>query len=207
VARASVQLVATVMAVTNAAAWVVWSRWERPGHGVELRTRLRPPPLIGRGSDLVQVAPLVYPVPVVVAPGWAYEGWLNWSTRIDLVLQAVGLGLWALGIALGLRAARAMGGYGAVSGVTTDHQLVSDGPYRHVRHPIYTAIIAIAVGTSLVFRSYLLLVVAALSTVTHRWWAAAEEELLGSPEGLGDTYRTYASRTGRFLPRVRRVRR
>jgi protein-S-isoprenylcysteine O-methyltransferase Ste14 len=37
----------------------------------------------------------------------------------------------------------------------------------YVRHPIYTALIAIAVGTTLVFRSYLLLGVAALSIVTH----------------------------------------
>jgi protein-S-isoprenylcysteine O-methyltransferase Ste14 len=84
---------------------------------------------------------------------------------------------------------------------------VSDGPYRHIRHPIYTAIIAIALGTTLVFRSYLLLGVAGLSIVAHLWWAAAEEKLLGSPEGLGDAYRTYASHTGRFLPRVRRTRR
>ena len=204
-ARTLVQLLAAVMAATNAGAWVSWSRWERPGYGVELRARVKPLPLIGRGGDLVQVVPFVYPVLVGVAPGWAYEGWLNWSTRIDLLLQAAGLGLWALGIAVGVWAAQAIGGYGAVSGVTVDHQLVSDGPYRHVRHPIYTALIAIAVGTTLVFRSYLLLGVAALSIVTHLWWAAAEEKLLSSPEGLGDAYRTYASRTGRFLPRVRRA--
>jgi len=129
---------------------------------------------------------------------------MNWSTGIDLVLQAAGLALWAAGIAVGLWAAQAIGGYGAFSGVTVEHQLVSDGPYRYVRHPIYTALIAIAVGTMLVFRSYLLLGVAALSIVTHLWWAAAEEKLLSSPEGLGDVYRAYASRTGRFLPRVRR---
>ncbi len=167
------------MAATNAAAWVLSSRWERPGYGGELRTRLQPHPVIDWGGDLAQVAPLVYPVMVVVAPGWAYEGWLNWSTEIDLVLQAVGLGLWALGIAVGVWAAQAIGGYGAVSGVTVEHQLVSGGPYRYVP----------------------------LSIVTHLWWATAEERLLSSPKGLGDDYRTYASHTGRFLPRVRRARR
>lgn len=193
------------MAATNAAAWVLWSRWERPGYGLELKTRVNPLPLIGRGGDLIQIVPFVYPILVVAAPGWAYEGWLNWSTGIDLALQATGLGLWAVGIAVGLWAARAIGGYGAISGVTVDHQLVSDGPYRYVRHPVYTAVIAIAVGTTLVFRSYLLLVVAVMSIVAHLWWAAAEERLLSSPEGLGGDYRIYASRTGRFLPRVRRT--
>lgn len=204
-ASALVQLLAAGMAAANAVAWVLWSRWERPGYGVEPRTRVNPLPVIGRGGDLVQIVPLVYPVLVVIGPGWAYEGWLNWATGIDLVLQSAGLGLWALGIAVGLWAARAIGGYGAVSGVTVDHQLVSDGPYRYVRHPIYTALIAIAVGTTLVFRSYPLLGVAAVSVVAHLWWAAAEEKLLSSPDGLGDDYRTYASRTGRFLPRVRRA--
>jgi protein-S-isoprenylcysteine O-methyltransferase Ste14 len=193
------------MAATNAAAWVLWSRWERPGYGVELRARVKPLPLIGRGGDLVQVIPFVYPVLVVVAPGWAYEGWLNWSTRIDPALQAVGASLWAMGIGVGLWAAQVIGGYGAFSGVTVDHQLVSEGPYRYVRHPIYTALIAIAVGTTLVFRSYLLMGVAAVSIATHLWWAAGEEKLLSSPDGLGHAYRTYASRTGRFLPRVRRA--
>jgi len=201
---APIEVLAAVLAATNALAWVLWSRWERPGYDLELRARVKPLPLIGRGGDLIQVIPFVYPVLVVVAPDWAYEGWLNWSTGINPALQAAGLGLWAPGIAVGLWAAHAMGGYGAVSGVTVDHQLVSDGPYRYVRHPIYTAIIAITVGTTLVFRSYLLLVVAALSIFAHLWWAAAEEKLLSSPEGLGDDYRTYASRTGRFLPRVRR---
>jgi protein-S-isoprenylcysteine O-methyltransferase Ste14 len=193
------------MAATNAAAWVLWSRWERPGNGVELRARVKPLPLIDRGGDLIQVIPFVYPFLIVVAPGWAYEGWLNWSTRIDLALQAVGASLWAMGIGAGLWAAQAIGGYGAFSGVTVDHQLVSEGPYRYVRHPIYTALIAIAVGTTLVFRSYLLMGVAAVSIPTHLWWAAAEEKLLSSPDGLGHAYRTYASRTGRFLPRVRRA--
>ncbi|HSJ21359.1 MAG TPA: isoprenylcysteine carboxylmethyltransferase family protein [Nocardioidaceae bacterium] len=206
VTTGSVQLVAAMMAAVNAAVWALASRWERAGHGVDLRTRLPPPPLVGRGADLVQVAPFVYPVLVAVAPGWTYEGPLSWSTDVYLGLQAVGLGLWALGIVCAVWAARAIGRYGAVSGVTVDHQLVSDGPYRFVRHPVYTAIIAVAVGTTLVFQSYLLLGLAGLSIATHLWWAVAEEKLLSSSDGLGEAYHTYAARTGRFLPRVGRAR-
>lgn len=200
-----IQSLAALMAAANAAVWVVWSRWERPGYDLELRARLQPLPFIGRGGDVVQVVPLLYPVVVIVAPGWAYEGRLNWSSGIDPIVQAIGIGLWAVGLAVGVWAGRAMGGYGAVGGVTVDHQLVSDGPYRYVRHPIYAALIAVAVGTTLAFRSLLLLGVTAVSIAAHLWWATAEEKLLGSPQGLGDDYRTYASRTGRFLPRMRRT--
>jgi protein-S-isoprenylcysteine O-methyltransferase Ste14 len=39
------------------------------------------------------------------------------------------------------------------------------------------------------------------------WWAAEEEKVLASPEGLGDAYRTYSERTGRFLPTLKQLRR
>lgn len=196
------QIVAAVMTVTNAAVWLLASRWERPGKHFRLRVQVRPPFLIRRGGNLVQAFPLVYPVFVLVAPGWGYDGALNWSSGLDLVLQSVGLVLWAVGIAVVLWAVHVMGGYAAVTGVTVHHQLVSAGPYRLVRHPIYTSVIAITVGTTLIFRSHLLLGVAVFSLIAHSWWAAAEEELLSSAEGLGESYRTYASRTGRFLPKV-----
>ena len=63
---------------------------------------------------------------------------------------------------------------------------------------------AIAIGTALVFRSYVLLGLSVMLMVTGRWWANAEERLLASAEGFGDVYRTYAARTGRFFPRLRR---
>lgn len=37
----------------------------------------------------------------------------------------------------------------AVEGVTVDHELVTSGPYRYVRHPIYGSFPAIAVGSAL----------------------------------------------------------
>ena len=198
-----IQVVAAVMAVTNAILWILSTRWERPGSDVELSTRLHPPFLIRLGGDMAQVVPLAYPVLVVVTPDWAYEGSWNWTTGIDPVLQVGGMLLWGLALVLALWASSAIRGYLAVEGMAVDHQLVIHGPYRYVRHPVYTALISIALGTSLVFRSYLLLGVAAVSIASHVWWAAAEEQLLRSESGLGDAYIAYASRTGRFLPKVR----
>jgi protein-S-isoprenylcysteine O-methyltransferase Ste14 len=104
-------------------------------------------------------------------------------------------------------AARVVGRYLSVDGVTEGHELVTTGPYRYVRHPVYGAFTAVVAGLGLVFRSYLLAGVAAVWLVTALWWARAEEALLSSPEGLGDAYRIYSERTGRFLPRPRKVRR
>jgi protein-S-isoprenylcysteine O-methyltransferase Ste14 len=200
---ATAQLLAALMIVAHGAIWWLVSRWERPGRAARLRARLQPPALIGRGGDLAQVVPLLYPAVVVVAPGWGYEGWFNWSSGMDLLLQGIGLGLWAAGIIVVVWAARVLGRYMSVDGLTVDHQLVTSGPYRYVRHPVYASFTAIAAGTSLVFRSYLLVGVAVGWVAASMWWVAAEEKLLASPQGFGDDYRAYARRTGRFLPRLR----
>ena len=203
---ATAQLLAALMTAAHGVLWILGSRWERPGRDARLRARLRPPRLIGRGGGLAQVVPLLYPVFVVVAPGWGYDGLLNWSSGIDLVLQGIGLGLWAVGMAVVVSAARVLGRYLSVDGVAVDHELVTSGPYRYVRHPVYGSFTAIAAGVSLVFRSYPLVGAAVVWVVATAWWVAAEEELLASPDGFGDAYCRYAERTGRFLPGLRRSR-
>lgn len=96
-----------------------------------------------------------------------------------------------------------MGRHMAIDGVAEDHDLVTHGPYRYVRHPIYASLAAIALGTALVFRSFVVLGLSVMLMVSGRWWANAEESLLGSADGFGDVYRTYAARTGRFFPRLK----
>jgi len=71
---APVQWLAALMAATNVAAWMLWSRWERPGYGLELQARVDPLPLLGRGGDVVQIVPFVYPVVVVAAPAGLTRG-------------------------------------------------------------------------------------------------------------------------------------
>jgi protein-S-isoprenylcysteine O-methyltransferase Ste14 len=206
-ADTTVRLLAALMAALHGVMWVLVSRWERPGRSAQLRVRISPPPLLGWGGDWAQITPLVYPVLVVVAPGWSYAGWLNWSSGVDLSLQAVGLVIWAVGASVVVWAAWTLGRHLAVDGLTVDHELIVHGPYRYVRHPVYGSFTAIAVGTALCFRSYLLVAVAVTWVTATHWWAAAEEGLLTSPEGFGDAYRRYADRTGRFLPRLGRIRR
>lgn len=201
----TVQLLAALVGAGHVVVWMLGSRWERPGRTAPLKADLRPP-LVARAGNMALVIPLLYPLIVIVSPGWGYDGWLNWSSEIDVALQGAGLGLWAAGMVVLVWAAREIGRYLGVDGATQDHELVASGPYRHVRHPVYGSFTAIAAGLGLVFRSYLLVVVAAVWLAAAQWWVRAEEALLASPEGLGDTYRTYIERTGRFLPRISRVR-
>jgi protein-S-isoprenylcysteine O-methyltransferase Ste14 len=203
----TVQLLAVAMGVVHGVVWVLTTRWERSGRSAQLRVGSHPPPLFARAGYVALVIPLLYPVVVAIAPRWGYEGVANWSSRIDAALLGIGLGLWAAGMSVLVWAARTLGGYMDVNGVAEDHELVASGPYRYVRHPIYGSFTAIAIGLGLVFRSYLLAGVAAAWSVAAWWGAAAEEALLASPDGLGDAYRSYSERTGRFIPRLRRIHR
>jgi protein-S-isoprenylcysteine O-methyltransferase Ste14 len=203
----TVQLLAVAMGAVHGVVWVLTTRWERSGRTAQLRVSSHPPPLFARAGYVALVVPLLYPVVVAIAPRWGYEGVANWSSRIDAALLGIGLGLWAAGMSVLVWAARTLGGYMDVDGVAEDHVLVASGPYRYVRHPIYGSFTAIAIGLGFVFRSYLLAGVAAAWFVAAWWGAAAEEALLASPEGLGDAYRSYRGRTGRFLPRLRQIHR
>jgi protein-S-isoprenylcysteine O-methyltransferase Ste14 len=198
----TVRLLAVLMAVAHGTVWVLGSRWGRPGRTARLRASLRAPPPIVRAGYGALLIPLLYPAFVAAAPGWGYEGPLNWSSR----LQGVGLGLWITGVIVLVWAIRVLGHYLEVDGVTEDHELVASGPYRYVRHPVYSAFAAVAAGLGLVFRSYLLAAVAAVWLAAAMWWAAEEETLLAAPDGLGEAYRAYSERTGRFLPRLWKVR-
>jgi protein-S-isoprenylcysteine O-methyltransferase Ste14 len=76
--------------------------------------------------------------------------------------------------------------------------LITDGPFRHVRHPIY-ALQVLLVGCSLVVvPTAPMLAIAAVHVVLVHLKARNEERHLERVHG--DAYRSYAARTRRFLP-------
>ena len=84
------------------------------------------------------------------------------------------------------------------------HTLVTNGPYRWVRHPFYDSVALWFAAVSLAAANWFLLAggLATLALLVVR--TAAEEERLVAR--FGESYRAYMSRTGRFLPRVRAAR-
>jgi protein-S-isoprenylcysteine O-methyltransferase Ste14 len=88
------------------------------------------------------------------------------------------------------------------SGVVTlkqDHELIRTGPYRTIRHPIYTGILLALLGTAITFGE-----VRALFAVAIVWSSfyikARREELFLSQE-FGPSFAEHKQRTGMFLPR------
>jgi protein-S-isoprenylcysteine O-methyltransferase Ste14 len=78
--------------------------------------------------------------------------------------------------------------------------LVTTGPYRWIRHPMYSAALILGAGASLLTANLVVIIggVAMFALLAAR--SRLEEKRL--VEKFGSAYRDYQRRTGRFLPRV-----
>ncbi|UCD23138.1 MAG: isoprenylcysteine carboxylmethyltransferase family protein, partial [Gemmatimonadota bacterium] len=80
------------------------------------------------------------------------------------------------------------------------HVLTTKGPYRWVRHPLYTVGPSFFVSFGMMAQNWF---IAGLGVVAFALMAvrtpAEEANLI---EKFGDEYRDYMARTGRFLPRL-----
>ncbi len=82
-----------------------------------------------------------------------------------------------------------------------DHTLITHGPYRYVRHPMYTSFFILGVGILLLSANWLIAsvyLIAASSMYIDR--VSSEEKMM--IERFGDAYRDYMKRTGRLIPRL-----
>ena len=82
----------------------------------------------------------------------------------------------------------------------TNHQLVTHGPYRWVRHPLYSTGFVLAVCLTLI-TSLWWLAVAMIVPLTILLLRTSQEEAR-LVEAFGDAYRAYMQRTGRFWPKL-----
>lgn len=86
--------------------------------------------------------------------------------------------------------------------IYTDHTLVTRGPFRIVRHPLYASLVWMFTGGALVYRSPLVLLMNGLIFTPFMVYRARQEErllVLTFPE-----YEMYRRRTGLFFPKIGR---
>lgn len=147
---------------------------------------------------------LLWPAAVLALPQVAYA-WPVPDFPDAADLQLLGFVVWAVGGILAVWTVRTLGRYMTPEiRVERDHRLVEDGPYHAVRHPMYLSAMAMGMGSTLAFLSPMALGVTLLIAVIANHRAALEEDLLRSPEAFGATYDAYMTKTGRFMPKVRR---
>jgi len=85
-----------------------------------------------------------------------------------------------------------------IPNVKEGHELVTSGPYRVVRHPIYTGIILATLGTGLAI--HLWLIIFFIMTLNFIWRVKVEEALM--IRQFPDQYPEYKKRTWILIPYI-----
>jgi protein-S-isoprenylcysteine O-methyltransferase Ste14 len=116
-----------------------------------------------------------------------------WRAGFGAVLFALGLGfaIWAR-VHIGRN-------WGTPMTEKDDPELVTTGPYRLVRHPIYSGILIAGVGTAVAL-SWQWLIAVVLAGIYFVYSATVEERYL--TEQFPDTYPAYRHSTKMFVPFV-----
>jgi protein-S-isoprenylcysteine O-methyltransferase Ste14 len=124
------------------------------------------------------------------------------AQRVPRMVEFSGLALVAGGLELRRRAVAALGRRFTVRIVVErDHELVTAGPYRRIRHPNYAGLALVALGTALIMRSPLAVAVGAAVWLPCIALRTLHEEA-ALTRRFGPAYELYARRTWRLLPGV-----
>jgi len=114
------------------------------------------------------------------------------------IVVMAGVALMLMGAGVALAGAMALGSNLTPFPKPSDSaQLVRHGIYAVVRHPLYTSVIAVAIGWALVWQSWPALLVAAMLIPFFAAKARREERWLRE---MFPEYGEYEKRTRRFIP-------
>ena len=154
----------------------------------------------------VSTAWAIYVAWLVVAPLSAVK-WDRWPTSHWLgdLLGWIAVPLLGAGLCLFWYSHYTIGRYWSIRvELKTEHRLVTEGPYRYIRHPLYTALFLGYIGTVLALQSWTLVAWFPAFVVSYLLFAKEEEKVMES--GFGEAYRAYRRQTGMFLPKWPRLR-
>jgi len=147
----------------------------------------------------------VYVLPLAVAfyllQRGAHYGWLG--TRFVRASDAagwIGVALTAAGVAIAIWARWHLGtNWSGVVTLKEGHELIRSGPYRNIRHPIYTGILLALLGTAVAVGEVRGLLGVAIAWLSFYTKARREESFL--TQEFGDRFAEHRRHTGMFLPR------
>ena len=149
---------------------------------------------------------------LVAAPGiiagyvpWLISRWRPAGELGDLpLLRLAGIALVAIGALALLECFLrfAWQGFGTPAPVAPPQRLVVTGLYRHVRNPMYVAVVAIVLGQALLFGQGRLLLYGAVTwTLFHLFVLVYEEPTLR--RRFPNDYARYRREVPRWIPRIR----
>lgn len=149
--------------------------------------------LIRLGGLVLWLSPVTY----LINPAW-----MDWSK--------IGLPEWGRWVGVGLGGLCVAGIYWLFSsigsGITPtsatrkEHKLVTNGPYRWIRHPLYTIGTSLFTALGLMADNWFIIALGILTFILMAIRTPKEEANL--IEKFGDEYRNYMKTTGAFFPKI-----
>ena len=119
----------------------------------------------------------------------------------SLALDAAGLAVTVLGAIFAIWSRATLGrNWSSVPQVKEQHELVVKGPYRIVRHPIYTGLILAVAGTGLALDKGVGLFIAVLVFASYWLKSRVEEKLM--VETFPEEYPEYRRRVKALIPGI-----
>jgi protein-S-isoprenylcysteine O-methyltransferase Ste14 len=118
----------------------------------------------------------------------------RWTVIAGAAIQA--LGLW-----LAIRARKTLGKHwsGELT-VKEEHEIVKTGPYRLIRHPIYTGILGMGLGTAMISNSAHALI--GFAVMSFAYWRKIRMEERWLLDAFGGGYAEYRRGTWALVPGI-----
>ena len=79
-----------------------------------------------------------------------------------------------------------------------DHELITKGSYKLIRHPIYSGAILMLIGTFIYYGALFILLILAIATIYVGWSIIQEEKIM--TKLFGKKYTDYMKRTKKLIP-------
>lgn len=140
----------------------------------------------------------VFVIVILVSRSGVFKG--HHTIVSNPILQGVGMGLFLIGLGLAVWARVYLGrNWGTPMSEKVDAELVTTGPYRYIRNPIYSGLILAAIGTALAV-SWLWLVAVVFMGAYFIYSATVEEHIM--ERLFPNDYPTYKRATKMLIPFV-----
>jgi protein-S-isoprenylcysteine O-methyltransferase Ste14 len=161
----------------------------------------QPEPFLARWTHLV-LSSLAYAMTFSDKFGFGPLGWQILPQSSLAFFAGAATTLAGLSFAVWARMILGQNWSGSVA-LKEGHRLILTGPYRLVRHPIYTGIIIGLAGTALAIGQVRGLVAVILLTATFLWKSRCEERLMLAE--FGEEYIRYRREVNALVPFVPRI--
>ncbi len=153
-----------------------------------------------RGERLIQVLYMATAY-ILMFNEQVGRGWLlRRFVPVSPLLGAIGVATTVAGIAFAIWARWHLGeNWSATVTLKEGHELIRSGPYRRIRHPIYTGMLFAFAGTALALGEYRGLI--SICIVLAAFYTKARKEERFLTQEFGDSFREHTRHTGMFFPK------